>query len=121
MYSINVTCDRTTPCRRDVIAKLALKLSSDFNGTVHFITYSCHQTTPLGHIPIKPMVVIPSHEACELDLLNIYNSTNDCTILIFLLRIVTYDLLLHVSALIRRLQGAICAWLKLHILLILIK
>ena len=51
----------------------------------------------------------------------IYNSTNYCTILILLLHIITYDLLLHVSMLIRHLQGALCAWLKLHLLLILIK
>ena len=44
----------------------------------------------------------------------IYNSARYCTILI------TYDLLLHVSTLIRHLQGALHAWLKLHILLILI-
>ena len=35
--------------------------------------------------------------------------------------LITYDFLLHVSTLIRHLQGALCAWLKLHILLILIK
>ena len=51
----------------------------------------------------------------------IYNSTNYCTILILLLHIITYDLLLHVSTLIRLLQGAFCVWLKLHRLLILIK
>ena len=45
-------------------------------------------------------------------LLFIY-STNYCTILILLLHIVTYDLLLHVSTLIRHLQRAFCVWLKL--------
>ena len=39
----------------------------------------------------------------------IFNSTNDCTILILLLHIITYYLLLHVSTLIRHLQGAFCA------------
>ena len=48
----------------------------------------------------------------------IYNSTNDCTILLLL---ITYNFLLHVSTLILHLQGASCAWLKLHRLLILIK
>ena len=38
-----------------------------------------------------------------------------------LLHIITCDLVLHVSTLIRHLQWALCAWLKLHILLILIK
>jgi hypothetical protein len=47
----------------------------------------------------------------------IHNSTNYYTILILLLHIITYDLL-HVSTLIRHLQGALRAWLKLHILLI---
>ena len=39
----------------------------------------------------------------------IYNSNNYCTILILLLHIITYDLLLHVSTLIRHFQGAFCA------------
>ena len=51
----------------------------------------------------------------------IYNSINHCTILILQLHIITYDLLLHVSTLIHHLQGAFCDWLKLHILLFLIK
>ena len=51
----------------------------------------------------------------------IYNSTNYCTILIFELHIITYDLFLHVSTLIRHHQGTLRAWLKLRILLILIK
>ena len=51
----------------------------------------------------------------------IFNSTNDCTILILLLHIITHDLLPHVSTLMRHLQGAFCVWLKLHILFILIK
>jgi hypothetical protein len=71
--SINVTCNRTTPCRRDIISNLTLKLSSTFIGNVQFITYYCPQTTPLGHIPIKSMVVIPTHEASELDLLKFLN------------------------------------------------
>ena len=54
-------------------------------------------------------------------LLFTYNSTNDCTISILLLHIVTYDSLLHVSTLIRHLQRTFWAWLKLHRLLILIK
>ena len=54
------------------------------------------------------------------DTTNIYNSTNYCTVLILLINIITYDLLLHVSTLIRHLQGASCAWLKLRRLLILI-
>ena len=32
--------------------------------------------------------------------------------------LITYDLLLHVSTLIRHLQGALRAWLKLHTLLL---
>jgi hypothetical protein len=39
----------------------------------------------------------------------IYNSTNHCTVLTLLLHIITYDLLLHVSTLIRHLQGALRA------------
>ena len=39
----------------------------------------------------------------------IFNLTNDCTILILLLYTITYDLLLHVSTLLRHLQGAFCA------------
>ena len=35
-----------------------------------------------------------------------------------LLHIIPYDLLLHVSTLLRHHQGAIFAWLKLHIMLI---
>ena len=40
----------------------------------------------------------------------IYNSTKFCKLLIILLHIIIYDLLLHVSKLIRHLQGAFCAW-----------
>lgn len=40
---------------------------------IQVIIYYCPQTTPLGHIPIKPMVVIPTHEAFELDILKFLN------------------------------------------------
>lgn len=56
-----------------MMANKTLKLSSSFIGNVQFIAYYCHQTTPMGHIPMKPMVVIPIHEACELDLLKFLN------------------------------------------------
>ena len=46
----------------------------------------------------------------------INNSTNYCTILILQLHTITYDLLLQVSTLIRHLQVALYAWLKLHTL-----
>ena len=42
-----------------------------------------------------------------------FNSTNYCTILILLLHIITYDLLLHVSTLIRHLQGALLCLAKI--------
>ena len=42
------------------------------------------------------------------------------TILIIWLHMITYDLLLHVSTLIRHLQGTLHSWIKLHRLLILI-
>jgi len=68
-----------------MIANKTLKLSSSFNGNVQFITYYCHQTTPLGNIPMKPMVVIRIHEACELDLLKYLNVFCETEELILLL------------------------------------
>ena len=52
-------------------------------------------------ITLKKLTTIPS-------IFIIYNSTKYCTILILQLHIITYDLLLHVSTLMRHLQGALC-------------
>ena len=81
--------------------------------SVHSINVTC--VACLSEYLFAKTVKISRHQYCAYLLFIIDQQLHSINSLI------TYDLLLHVSTLICHLQGALCAWLKLHRLLILIK
>ena len=83
------------------------------------VRLACRMCADLAHLLINKIEEIILTPVPCISI--VFNSNSDWTILILLLYMITYVLLLHVSTLIRHLNGTFCAWLNLPRLLILIK